>query len=239
MGIFDYISDLYSSLPVTLSTTEAEERQYEGPADTSGEQASAKDQKGGIGAAQHDRGAATRGGASTSTPHSGTNEESGDEAEENKKTSESAASRSGEGERGHRPGDGGAASGQKGADAAGPGGGSVKQTNPGKGLEAASGGDDEAEASGDDAEEGGDDDEEEEEEEEEEEPEDIKPVIEEECLKTAACAPLKHHYDECAERVQQQIDDNGKAEEDCVEEFFHMMHCATQCAAPKLFKQLK
>ena len=39
-----------------------------------------------------------------------------------------------------------------------------------------------------------------------------------ECLKTAQCAPLKHHYDECAERVQQQIDDNGAAEENCVEE---------------------
>lgn len=39
-----------------------------------------------------------------------------------------------------------------------------------------------------------------------------------ECLKTAACAPLKRHYDECAERVQQQEEEHGKAEEDCVEE---------------------
>ena len=38
------------------------------------------------------------------------------------------------------------------------------------------------------------------------------------CLKTAQCAPLKHHYDECAERVQKQEEENGKAEEDCVEE---------------------
>lgn len=38
------------------------------------------------------------------------------------------------------------------------------------------------------------------------------------CLKTAQCAPLKHHYDACAERVQQQEQDGGKAEEDCVEE---------------------
>lgn len=39
-----------------------------------------------------------------------------------------------------------------------------------------------------------------------------------ECLKTPACAPLKHHYDECAERVQHQEEQHGKAEEDCVEE---------------------
>ena len=37
-------------------------------------------------------------------------------------------------------------------------------------------------------------------------------------MKTAQCAPLKHHYDECAERVQQQEEEQGKAQEDCVEE---------------------
>lgn len=37
-------------------------------------------------------------------------------------------------------------------------------------------------------------------------------------MKTAQCAPLKHHYDECAERVQQQEEEHGKAQEDCVEE---------------------
>jgi hypothetical protein len=37
-------------------------------------------------------------------------------------------------------------------------------------------------------------------------------------MRTAQCAPLKHHYDECAERVQKQQEENGKAEEDCVEE---------------------
>jgi len=79
----------------------------------------------------------------------------------------------------------------------------------------------------------------EEEEEEEEEPEDLKPKFEEECLRSAQCAPAKHHYDECAERVTKQQEETGKAEEDCVEEFFHMMHCATQCAAPKLFKALR
>ena len=84
-------------------------------------------------------------------------------------------------------------------------------------------------------------------------------------MRTAQCAPLKHHYDECAERVQQQEQEHGKAHEDCVEECksfslrrntmysrgpasardadmstdFHMMHCASQCAAPKLFRQLR
>ncbi|EOD50184.1 Ubiquinol-cytochrome c reductase complex subunit [Neofusicoccum parvum] len=79
----------------------------------------------------------------------------------------------------------------------------------------------------------------EEEEEEEEEPEDIKEKLEEECAESKQCAPAKHHYDECVERVTKQIDDNGKADEDCVEEFFHLAHCATQCAAPKLFASLK
>lgn len=37
-------------------------------------------------------------------------------------------------------------------------------------------------------------------------------------MKSQQCAPLKHHYDECAERVMQQQEENGKADEDCVEE---------------------
>ncbi|KAI5362152.1 Putative cytochrome b-c1 complex, subunit 6, ubiquinol-cytochrome C reductase hinge [Septoria linicola] len=100
-------------------------------------------------------------------------------------------------------------------------------------------GDAEGESEGGDDDAGDDEEEEEEEEEEEDEPEDIKPKLEEECLQSKQCAPLKHHYDECAERVKHQEETHGKAEEDCVEEFFHMMHCATQCAAPKLFRQLK
>jgi len=39
-----------------------------------------------------------------------------------------------------------------------------------------------------------------------------------ECMKSQQCAPLKHHYDECAERVTQQHEEHGKAHEDCVEE---------------------
>ncbi|KAG6990898.1 hypothetical protein G7Y79_00060g092020 [Physcia stellaris] len=55
------------------------------------------------------------------------------------------------------------------------------------------------------------------------------------------CAPLKHHFDECAERVQEQQENPAHKgpKEDCVEEFFHLQHCAAQCAAPKLFRILK
>ncbi|KAI0026180.1 ubiquinol-cytochrome C reductase hinge protein-domain-containing protein [Xylariomycetidae sp. FL0641] len=78
-----------------------------------------------------------------------------------------------------------------------------------------------------------------EEEEEEEEPEDPKEKLEEECKESKACAPAKHHYDECAERVTKAADEGNEAGEDCVEEFFHLAHCATQCAAPKLWSVLK
>ncbi|CAI7622712.1 unnamed protein product [Penicillium palitans] len=83
--------------------------------------------------------------------------------------------------------------------------------------------------------------EEEEEEEEEEEPEDIKPKLEEECAHSAVCAPYKHHYDECVERVtrQEEDEDYKGPKEDCVEEFFHLTHCVTACAAPKLWRELK
>ncbi|KAF2258170.1 ubiquinol-cytochrome c reductase complex 17 kd protein-like protein [Lojkania enalia] len=79
----------------------------------------------------------------------------------------------------------------------------------------------------------------EEEEEEEEETVDPKDKLEADCQESKACAPAKHHYDECAERVMGQIENDGKAKEDCVEEFFHLAHCATQCAAKPLFSQLK
>jgi len=101
------------------------------------------------------------------------------------------------------------------------------------------GGDEEGgEEGGDDAEEGG---EEEEEEEEEEEPVDPKTKLEEDCVRSSQCSGYKHHYDECVERVTAQHEDpkHKGPKEDCVEEFFHLQHCATQCAAPKLFKMLK
>ncbi|KAF7724612.1 hypothetical protein EC973_000856 [Apophysomyces ossiformis] len=71
----------------------------------------------------------------------------------------------------------------------------------------------------------------EEEEEEEEEPEDPKEAIMEECANE--CSKLKHHLDECNERVE-----NGSSE-NCIEEFFHFMHCADECAAPKIFAATK
>lgn len=37
------------------------------------------------------------------------------------------------------------------------------------------------------------------------------------CKESKQCAPAKHHYDECVERVTSQ-QDNGGAKEDCVEE---------------------
>ncbi|KAL1995725.1 hypothetical protein VTN49DRAFT_591 [Thermomyces lanuginosus] len=82
---------------------------------------------------------------------------------------------------------------------------------------------------------------EEEEEAEPEEPEDPKPKLEEECANSSKCAPYKHHFDECVERVtrQQEDPDYKGPKEDCVEEFFHLQHCASQCAAPKLWKVLK
>ncbi|KAL8960224.1 MAG: hypothetical protein Q9193_003031 [Seirophora villosa] len=41
-----------------------------------------------------------------------------------------------------------------------------------------------------------------------------------ECARSSQCAPLKHHYDACAERVQQQEEDEDYKgpKEDCVEE---------------------
>ncbi|KAG7416319.1 hypothetical protein ACKAV7_006035 [Fusarium commune] len=79
---------------------------------------------------------------------------------------------------------------------------------------------------------------EEEDEDDEEELVDPKETLEEECKNSPQCAPAKHHFDECVERVQQQESEGG-AKEDCVEEFFHLAHCATACAAPKLWTQLK
>lgn len=48
-----------------------------------------------------------------------------------------------------------------------------------------------------------------------------------ECANSKQCAPHKHHYDECAERVmkQEEESEDGKAKEDCVEEctFIHSL----------------
>ncbi|MBW0503675.1 hypothetical protein O181_043390 [Austropuccinia psidii MF-1] len=70
--------------------------------------------------------------------------------------------------------------------------------------------------------------------EEEEDPEDPAPAIREECTESK-CSKYKHHFDHCQEKVQ-----SGKGEkgEDCVEEFFHLMHCVDECATPKLASKL-
>ncbi|PFH48198.1 hypothetical protein AMATHDRAFT_66096 [Amanita thiersii Skay4041] len=75
---------------------------------------------------------------------------------------------------------------------------------------------------------------EEHEEEEEEEPEDVHPTIREECQKSAKCAALTKHFEHCQEKV---MEGKGFKGEDCVEEL--MMHCADDCAAPKLFAKLR
>ncbi|KFZ16004.1 hypothetical protein V502_05287 [Pseudogymnoascus sp. VKM F-4520 (FW-2644)] len=80
--------------------------------------------------------------------------------------------------------------------------------------------------------------EEEEEEEEEEDIVDPKETLEAECRESKECAAPKHHFDECVERVTA-AEDKGGSKEDCVEEFFHLAHCATACSAPKLWAQLK
>lgn len=148
MGIFDYVSDLYSSLSVQSCEAEVQDdHKY-----ASGDFNSSKDQQNGMGTAQQSRGATTKGGVSLDTPASGTDEESDSEADANK---QDAKKPEGSSEKGHTPGEGGAASGQVGADNAGPHGGPVGKD------------DDEGEE------------EEEEDEEEEDEPEDLKPKLEE------------------------------------------------------------
>ncbi|KAF8159006.1 Non-heme 11 kDa protein of cytochrome bc1 complex [Pholiota molesta] len=71
-------------------------------------------------------------------------------------------------------------------------------------------------------------------EEEEEEPEDIQPVLREECKQSAKCAALTKHFEHCQEKVES---GQGFKGEDCVEEF--MMHCVDECAGPKLFSKLR
>ena len=39
-----------------------------------------------------------------------------------------------------------------------------------------------------------------------------------ECAESKTCSGPKHHYEECVERVTGQIENDGKAKEDCVEE---------------------
>lgn len=98
---------------------------------------------------------------------------------------------------------------------------------------------DESSEAGEDAEE----EEEEEDEDDEEESEDQFDLLKKQCEALPTVAPLKHHYHECVERVTKEMEEDGYADkdykEDCVEEFFHLQHALTDCAAPKLFDLLK
>ncbi|KAJ2847207.1 ubiquinol--cytochrome-c reductase subunit 6 [Coemansia brasiliensis] len=75
--------------------------------------------------------------------------------------------------------------------------------------------------------------EDEEEEDEEQEDEDPAEAIKAACGETMSCKSLKHHYEECAARVE-----NG-SKESCAEELLHFMHCVDHCAAEKIFAKLK
>lgn len=44
-----------------------------------------------------------------------------------------------------------------------------------------------------------------------------------ECAESKECHAPKHHYDQCVERVTGQIENDGKASEDCVEECTSML----------------
>jgi len=72
--------------------------------------------------------------------------------------------------------------------------------------------------------------------EEEPEPEDVQPIIRDECKASTKCAALTKHFEHCQEKVQS---GHGFKGEDCVEELFHMMHCVDACAAPKVFSKLR
>ncbi|KAI9232390.1 MAG: hypothetical protein BYD32DRAFT_374828 [Podila humilis] len=46
------------------------------------------------------------------------------------------------------------------------------------------------------------------------------------CGESSACAPLKHHLEECTRRVQE-----DGAHEDCTEELYHFLHCVNDCVS--------
>lgn len=122
MGWFDYVSDIYSSISVQSAAADVQEDMKHA---SDAEPNSGKDQQGGgMGTVHQDRGSTTRGGVSMSVPHSGTGEESSEEAEANKSDLKKPE---GEAPKGHTPGEqgGGEAAGQVGAANAGPHGGPV------------------------------------------------------------------------------------------------------------------
>ncbi|KAJ7668286.1 hypothetical protein B0H14DRAFT_2424741, partial [Mycena olivaceomarginata] len=59
------------------------------------------------------------------------------------------------------------------------------------------------------------------------------PKIRADCEASPACAPMKHHFEKCQEKV-----DAGYKGEDCVDEMCHDA-LIQACAAPKLFSKLR
>lgn len=95
----------------------------------------------------------------------------------------------------------------------------------------------------DDAEDDEDEDDDDDDDDDDDEAEDQYDALKSECAEHPSVKPLIHHYEECVERVTKEQEEPGYAEkhykEDCVEEFFHLQHALTSCAAPKLFSKLK
>ncbi|CCK72740.1 ubiquinol--cytochrome-c reductase subunit 6 KNAG_0L01200 [Huiozyma naganishii CBS 8797] len=93
------------------------------------------------------------------------------------------------------------------------------------------------------AEEDEEEDEDEDDEDEEEEAGDQLDKIRAQCAETPEGEELKHHYLECAERVEKAKGEPGYEDldykEDCIEEFFHLQHYLDSCASPRLFSNLK
>ncbi|KAL7622256.1 ubiquinol--cytochrome-c reductase subunit 6 [Parahypoxylon ruwenzoriense] len=93
----------------------------------------------------------------------------------------------------------------------------VEAATPWSAAEAEAPAEDKEEAQPQAEEEDAEEEEEEEEEEDEDEPKDPKEQLEEDCKNSKQCAPAKHHFDECVERVTS-AEESGEAKEDCVEE---------------------
>ncbi|ODQ46643.1 hypothetical protein PICMEDRAFT_11628 [Pichia membranifaciens NRRL Y-2026] len=87
-----------------------------------------------------------------------------------------------------------------------------------------------------------DEDDDDEDDDDDEEAEDQYDALKGECAELPSVKPFVHHYEECVERVTKEQEEPGYEgkhyKEDCVEEFFHLQHALTACAAPKLFSKL-
>ncbi|MBQ5153884.1 hypothetical protein EGM85_11570 [Macrococcus caseolyticus] len=100
----------------------------------------------------------------------------------------------------------------------------------------------ESEEAGDSEDDDEDEDDEDDEDEDEDELKDPLDTLREKYSNTV-CHSFKHHFDECVERVTQQMEEpdyeDRDYKEDCVEEFFHLQHCLNDNIVPVLFSKLK